>query len=80
MAWGRSSRVWCTSMSFVGLDGVCVAGHDLLRDLLGLVEQPSAWARAVAPRRARCSSRGLQHGEHGVQVEGSSMARMKFES
>jgi len=31
MEWGRSSCVWCTSTSFVGVDDVCVVGLRLTR-------------------------------------------------
>ena len=31
MEWGRSSCVWCTSTSLVGVDDVCVASCGLLR-------------------------------------------------
>ena len=48
MEWGRSSRVWCTSMSFVGLNGVCVVGRDPLREVLRVVDQRIARARTTA--------------------------------
>lgn len=60
--------VWCTSMSFACVRDVCVDGHDLLREVFGGVQQPSAWAG----RRLR--------GKHEVRVEGSGMASMRFES
>ena len=51
MEWGRSSCVWCTSTSFVGVDDFRAVGCDLREEQLRAVEQPTVSARATFSRR-----------------------------